>query len=163
MILLDLSQILYSTIHAGLRDTTEIDEDFLRHITLNTIRSNNNKFRNEYGELILATDAKNNWRKKVFPYYKANRAKTRAKQILNWPKIFEFMDTIRTELKEYFAYPVIHVDGAEGDDIIATLAAIRGTTKLLIISADKDFAQLLGPMSNNMIPYANAGLRTPKT
>src|SRR5438105_898264 len=48
MIILDLSQILYSTVLAGIRDITQIDEDFIRHITLNCIRSNFHKFKKEH-------------------------------------------------------------------------------------------------------------------
>jgi len=142
MILLDLSQVLYSTIMAGMRDTNVIDEDFLRHIALNCIRANYHKFKNEYGRLIIATDAKENWRKKIFPYYKLSRARAKNKSLLDWPRIHQIMDTLREELTEYFPYPVIQVDGAEGDDIIAALCFNTPAETILILSEDKDFAQL---------------------
>ena len=58
------------------------------------------------------------------------------------------MNKIREELKEYFPYPVIHVDRAEADDVIGTLCYQFGSVlgdgaeRILILSGDKDFAQL---------------------
>ena len=46
------------------------------------------------------------------------------------------------ELKEYFPYRVIQIDGAEADDIIATLDKENQDQRILIISGDKDFQQL---------------------
>lgn len=146
MIIVDLSQVMISNlmVQLGNHTNTEVEEDLLRHMVLNSIRSYNQKFKNEYGEMIIACDAGNNWRREVFPYYKANRRKNREKSELNWTQIFETLNKVRDELKEYFPYRVIHVDGAEADDIIGTLVEHFGNTseKILILSGDKDFVQL---------------------
>ena len=48
-----------------------------------------------------------------------------------------------TKPKEHSPYKVIDVDTAEADDIIATLAIRQSTQeKIMILSSDKDFAQL---------------------
>ena len=111
---------------------------------LNSIRSYNVKFRNDFGEMIIACDAGNNWRKQVFPYYKANRKKNRENSELNWNAVFETLNKVRDELKEFFPYRVIQVDTAEADDVIGTLVQEFGNTseKILILSGDKDFMQL---------------------
>jgi hypothetical protein len=146
MIIVDLSQVMISNlmVQLGNHTNTEIEEDLLRHMVLNSIRSYNQKFKNEFGEMIIACDAGNNWRKQLFPYYKANRRKNREKSELNWTHIFDVLGKVREELKEYFPYRVIQIDGAEADDIIGTLAAKFGDTseKILIMSGDKDFVQL---------------------
>lgn len=146
MIIVDLSQVMISNlmVQLGNHTNTELEEDLLRHMILNSIRSYNQKFKNEYGEMIIACDAGNNWRKQIFPYYKANRRKNREKSELNWTQIFDTLGKVRDELKEYFPYRVIQVDGAEADDIIGTLADAFGDTseKILIMSGDKDFVQL---------------------
>src|SRR5688572_26993294 len=111
MILLDLSQIMYSNILA-VAGKTDLTEDLLRHMLLNTIRANYVKFKNQYGKLVIAADGSNNWRKKVFPYYKANRAKNRS-TIVDWSKIFATMAKLREELKENFPYPLVCLDEAE--------------------------------------------------
>ena len=146
MIIVDLSQVMISNlmVQLGNHTNTELEEDLLRHMILNSIRSYNQKFKNEYGEMIIACDAGNNWRRQIFPYYKANRRKNREKSELNWTQIFETLNKVREELKEYFPYRVIQIDGAEADDIIGTLADKFGNTseKILIMSGDKDFVQL---------------------
>jgi glutaredoxin-related protein len=102
------------------------------------------KFGPEYGELIIATDSKNYWRKQLFPYYKANRKKSRAADGLDWKSIFECLNRIKEELKLVFPYRVIDVETAEADDAIGTLCIEFGNTnqKILILSPDKDFQQL---------------------
>ena len=151
MIIMDLSQVMISNLMVQLGNHTnaEIEEDLLRHMILNSIRSYNVKFKNEFGEMIIACDAGNNWRRQVFPYYKANRRKSREKSEINWTAVFETMNKVRDELKEFFPYRVIRVDGAEADDVIGTLAQTYGNTneKILILSGDKDFVQLQSYMN----------------
>ena len=141
MIIIDLSQILYSSILASVRDYQELDEDFFRHITLNVIRSNYMKFKHSYGQLVIAIDDKKNWRKDIFPYYKAARATTRAKSTLDWKTIYTWMEMIQDELKTYFPYPVVKVENGEADDVIASLC-LNIKEEILILSGDKDFGQL---------------------
>ncbi len=151
MIIMDLSQVMISNLMVQLGNHTnaEIEEDLLRHMILNSIRAYNVKFKNEFGEMIIACDAGNNWRRQIFPYYKANRRKNREKSEINWTTVFETLNKVRDELKEYFPYRVIHVDGAEADDVIGTLAQTYGNTheKILILSGDKDFVQLQSYMN----------------
>ena len=151
---MDFSQVMLSNIMMQIGNHTDakIEESMCRHMVLNSIRSYKTKFGNEFGELVIACDSKNYWRRQLFPYYKANRKKSQAASELDWKAIFECLNKIREELKEYFPYPVINVETAEADDIIGTLCAIHGTEeefmefqgvkKILILSGDKDFIQL---------------------
>lgn len=150
MIILDLSQVMLSNLmmQIGNHTNAKIEENMIRHMVLNSIRSYRNKFCDEFGEMIIACDNKNYWRKKIFPYYKANRKKNIEKSELDWVSIFECMNKLRAELKEFFPYRVIDIESAEADDIIATLvkmtaeATIGEDAKVLILSGDKDFIQL---------------------
>lgn len=146
MIIVDLSQVMISNLMVQLGNHTnaELDEDLLRHMILNSIRAYNVKFKGEYGEMIIACDAGNSWRRQIFPYYKANRKKAREKSEINWTVVFDTLGRVREELKEFFPYRVIQVDGAEADDVIGTLVQTYGYTneKILILSGDKDFVQL---------------------
>ena len=145
MIIVDLNQVMISNFMAQVGNHTNItiDENLFRHMVLNSIRSYNQKFRGEYGEMIIACDAGNNWRRDVFPYYKANRKKARQKSDVDWNTVFESLNKVRDELRDYFPYRVIHIDKAEADDIIGTLCAIHGDNEpIMIVSGDKDFRQL---------------------
>lgn len=146
MIILDLSQVMLSNIMMQLGNHTnaEIEEGMVRHMVLNSIRSYKTKFGAEYGELVIACDNKNYWRRQLFPYYKANRKKNQEASEVNWKAIFECLNKIRAELKDVFPYRVIDIESAEADDIIGTLCREYGDTneKILILSGDKDFIQL---------------------
>jgi 5'-3' exonuclease len=126
----------------GNHHNAEIDENLLRHMVLNSIRANKKQFSHEYGELIVACDSRNSWRREIFPYYKANRRKNREESELNWTMIFETLGRIRDELQEFFPYRVIQIEGAEADDVIATLVKEYHAEGVLILSGDKDFSQL---------------------
>ena len=151
MIIIDLNQVMISNLMVQLNGHTnaQLEENMVRHMVLNAIRSFNQKFSQEYGEIIIACDNTNNWRKIEFPYYKANRKKNQEKSELDWKSIFDCLSKIREELKEYFPYRVIDVVSSEADDIIATLVHTYGKVvssdsdeKILILSGDKDFIQL---------------------
>lgn len=149
MILLDLNQVCISNLMAQLGNytNTKVEEDLLRHMVFNSIRSLKNKFASEYGELVICCDDKKVWRKDVFPFYKANRKKARQESDIDWNHIFTTLNKIKEELKEFFPYRVIQVEGAEADDVIGTLVVKHGQLlntgeKILILSGDKDFVQL---------------------
>ena len=148
MIVLDLNQVMISNLMMSLGGHKIVmDENVLRHMILNTIRSNLVKFRSEYGnDLVIACDDKNYWRKSYFPYYKANRKKNRDASDLDWNNIFQSLNKIRDEIRDNFPYRTIQVESAEADDIIGTLCSEFGQElggdPILIISGDKDFVQL---------------------
>ena len=142
MIIMDYNGIAIGNIMIN----KENDEDMIRHMILNTIRMYKTKFQKEYGDVVIACDGMNNWRKEVFPQYKANRKKSRDTSDFDWNEAFRILNTVREELRENFPYKVIHVDGCEADDIIGALVEqtneFGNHEKVMIVSADKDFAQL---------------------
>lgn len=145
-ILVDLNQVCISNIMMQIKNhrTSELDENLIRHMVLNSLRSYRKQFRNTYGELIICCDSDRYWRKSFFPFYKSHRKRDREVSAFDWGMIFDSLDKIRRELKEHFPYKVINVSGAEADDVIASLTPYlseRGE-KVLILSSDKDFGQL---------------------
>lgn len=124
-----------------------VDVPMFKHMVLNSLRSYKQKFSAKYGELVIATDTGSSWRKAHFPYYKANRKKDRDESTLDWESIFAGLREIRADLKNYFPYRIIEVEGAEADDVIGTIceefgSSLPGAETILIISGDKDFKQL---------------------
>jgi len=106
----------------------------------------NKKYRYEYGQIVLACDGFNTWRKDFFPEYKAARKKNRSASDLDWNNIFTSLNEIREEIRDHLPWKVLHLDGTEADDIIATLTAqtqeFGQHEPVMIISSDKDFIQL---------------------
>lgn len=128
------------------------------HVAVKEIPEDNNKF--EYWktkyledifklvakfnpkEVVLAYDHKNQWRKSVYPDYKAHRNKDGVINYeLFYPVFVDFMEEIKLNLSSFHT---IKIDGCEGDDIIAILVKKVFKDKTCVIySSDKDMHQLL--------------------
>ena len=142
MILLDYSQIALSNIIVQKLN----DESMIRHMILNSIRMYNKRYRDEYGQMVICADGMNTWRKDYFPYYKAKRRKNRDSSDQDWNEIFRILHLVRDEIKENLPYKVVHMEGVEADDIIASLVLqsqeFGMNEPIMIVSSDKDFIQL---------------------
>ena len=167
MIIIDYNGIAIGNIVA---QKMAVDEDLIRHMILNSIRMYKQKFK-EYGEVVIVADAGGNWRKDVYPEYKANRKKSRDESSLDWDEVFRITNMVRDEIAENFPYKVMHVWGCEADDVIAQIVAetqeFGKYEDVMIVSADKDFAQLqvhnnvkqFSPMTKKFIKEENPRLR----
>lgn len=145
MILLDYSQsaIAALMVQVNSNPKLKIEEDLIRHIVLNMIRSFNKQFKSKYKTMVICCDNRKYWRKSYFPQYKAHRKKDREESDHDWTMIFETLNKIRDEVQQHLPYKVLNIEGAEADDIIAVLSAKYSPhEEILIISSDKDFVQL---------------------
>jgi hypothetical protein len=143
MILIDLNQVMISNMMAQMGGKgSDISEDLVRHMILNSIRGYNVKFKEEFGDIIICCDSRHYWRREVFPNYKSQRKQAREESSHDWDNIFTIFNKVRDELKEQMPYRVVDVYGAEADDIIAVLVKNHPDEKMLILSGDKDFIQL---------------------
>jgi len=143
MIIFDFNQVAISNLMEQIGSSkTAVDESLVRHMILNTLRTYVKKFKATYGpEVVIACDNKHYWRRDIYAHYKSNRKKARDSSGHDWNSIFECLNKIRDELRLYSPYKVVEVDTAEADDIIAVLS-MRSNEKVMILSSDKDFAQL---------------------
>ena len=145
MIIFDFNQVAISNLMEQIGSSkTPVDESLVRHMILNTIRTYVKRFKDSHGpEIVIACDNKKYWRREIFPHYKAGRKKAREASGHDWSTIFDCLNKIRDELKVNSPYKVLDVDSAEADDIIAVLSLkYSATQKIMILSSDKDFAQL---------------------
>ena len=164
MIIVDINQIMISNLMVQIsgRNAVDLNEELVRHMVLNSLRAHNKKFRKEYGEMVIACDSKNVWRREIFPNYKAGRKANRAKSEHDWDAIFSMLHDIKTEIKTFLPYKVIELETTEADDIIAALVRkqqrIVGPNhekKVLILSGDKDFIQLHNEYVKQYNPVLN--------
>ena len=144
MIIVDYSGIALAAIIIN----KTLDEHLIRHMTLNSLRMYHKRYKDDYGEMVLACDGRYNWRKDAFPQYKANRKKSKENSTFDWDEAFRILNMLREEIKENFPYKVIHLDKCEADDIIGALVYEKSEfvefnpEKIMIVSSDKDFVQL---------------------
>jgi len=142
MILIDFSQTIIAGLMAQLKaNDGEMSEDLLRHMIINSLRNYQKRYAEEYGEMVLCTDAANPWRRDFYPHYKAGRKKARDNDDMDWGLIFDTLHKVKMEIKENFPYRYMYVENSEADDIIAVLTK-ESKEPVLIVSGDKDFQQL---------------------
>lgn len=150
VIIIDYSQVCVAGILAfssDLKKGTEMEKkNLIRHVVLSSIKSYKKKYHKQYGDIVIACDSRNYWRRDFFPNYKGMRKKTREESDLDWTFIFETLNELKVDLAEYFQYKVINVDKCEADDVIAVLTMntqeFGNYEDVLIVSSDKDFKQL---------------------
>lgn len=156
MILIDFNGIAIGNV---VKEKVEPNETIVRHIILNSIRLYRSKFRAKYGEIVICADGNKNWRKQAFPQYKHKRRDSRKDSNIQWDEYFSIIGMVLEEIKENFPYKVIEVPEVEADDIIGVLCEdtqqFGRNQPVLIISKDKDFAQLQ--------KYSNVSQFTPQT
>ena len=145
MLLLDFNAICIAGIMTQ-RNIPEFDENYIKHIILNSIRMHAAKHKEKYGYPVICCDARS-WRKDYFKEYKwKRRSDNTPEEKEEWDLIFKTIDQVKQDLMENFPYKVIHVNGAEADDIIGVLTELSNEfghyEDVMIISGDKDFVQL---------------------
>ena len=144
MILLDYNAIAISNV---VTQKLDIDENLIRHMILNSIRMYRTKHKDKFGEIVICTDGRHNWRASVFPPYKYKRKDARKESKMDWNELFRITNMVLEEIKENLPYKVVEVDDCEADDIIGELCRYTNEEfgkyeNILIVSSDKDFAQL---------------------
>lgn len=143
MILVDLNQVLISNLMVQTRGKdVKPNKEMVRYMVLNSLRGFNLKFKEQYGQMILCSDAASPWRRDIFPNYKHGRRKGREDSGIDWENIFNILLEIKQEIAENFPYVMLHIEKAEADDIIGALVFNHDNRPILIISSDKDFIQL---------------------
>lgn len=143
MILIDYNAIAIANI---VTQRLDIDENFIRHMILNSLRMYRSKHHSKYGELVICTDGMKNWRYDVYPHYKFKRKDARKESKMDWNEVFRITNMVLDEIEENFPYRVVRHEKCEADDIIAALCEntqeFGKHEPVLIVSSDKDFAQL---------------------
>jgi len=143
MIIIDMNQISIAAImmHLHMQKSKEPDGKMVRHMILNSVRMYRSMFNQRYGEVVLAYDSRNYWRRDFFPQYKMNRKKSRDGDNKDWDAIFTVLNEMKEEYKQNLPYKFLEIDGAEADDIIGVLCSTL-EEPIMIVSGDKDFIQL---------------------
>ncbi len=89
--------------------------------------------------VAVAFDSGKTFRHELYPAYKGHRPDMPDELRQQWPWL--------PKLVEGFGYAVVSSPGFEADDVLGTLAVAHGgpDTEVLLVTADKDFAQLVSP------------------
>ena len=147
-LLIDFNNLAIRTLFASHNhDWATEGFSFHKHLVLNTLISDIKKF--DPDEVILAVDDIRNWRKKVYPEYKANRKIQREALDFDWDAYFNHIN-IFTESLKLLPFKILTVPYTEADDIIAVLSKYFINTENIIVSSDRDYIQLLQYKQNKL-------------
>lgn len=106
--------------------------------------------------LTIACDGGNLWRKKIYPEYKANRAKQRAETPIDWDVFGRIRDQHIKDMGKLLPMKVLLRDGIEADDIIGVLTKkLSSERNIIAVTGDADI--------NQLFRYPNFSVYNPKT
>ena len=95
-ILVDYSQVFISNlVQSPQFHNNEVEEDLVRHMVLNSLRSHRKRFSNQYGELVICCDSREYWRKSLFEHYKAHRKRDRENSSIDRNEIFKCLNKVK--------------------------------------------------------------------
>jgi hypothetical protein len=151
MIIVDFNGVLIAQVATATKELgASVDLLAVKNYFFRELLNLKKKF-SEYGEVVIACDAPNTWRKEYFPYYKVKRAENKKAMPFSWELVQEAIAAIQADMQEYFPYKVLKVERCEADDIISVVCRkvagyegglVLNDTPIMIISADNDFRQL---------------------
>lgn len=152
MIVIDYSHTMNRMLHVAILEAKPRKVDgklvtadfisFYAHLLLSNLKYVVKYHSADYGEVVIAQDARNYWRKEIYPDYKGQRKAGRDESEIDFGEFFEEAEKITARIKENFPYKFVKVDRAEADDIMYFLAK-ESTEKSLIVTSDKDLKQTL--------------------
>lgn len=159
---MDVSNLFYSSFHAYSKENDNILLAMANKSFMDII----NKYYKETqcDEVVLAFDGSKNWRKTytaqphaiTYKKYKGQRRqKLTEKELRKLQNFDEHVVEFREMLKTYTGLLVLQHDRLEADDLISGYIQMHPKERHLIISADRDYLQLLR--------YPNVDIMDPKT
>ncbi len=106
--------------------------------------------------IVIFDAARENFRNKIFPEYKANRGETPEDLIPQFDLIKKCV--------EAFKIPQLEIEGFEADDIIGSYSNLASKLKIssLIVSSDKDLMQLVNEKVEMLDPMKNKKIGIPE-
>jgi len=157
MILIDNSQLFFSSYFSHGHATGEVNDNLVRHTLLSQYTRLNDKYRSKFGDLVICNDADDYWRKKLYPGYKQQRKEQKEKNdSVDWKHLYETFDRVRDEIRDNLPYKSIRVRHCEADDVMYVLCKnFSHKEKILVVSSDKDMVQLM--------KFKNVYIYNPKT
>lgn len=153
MILIDMSNIFYRCMFVLEKlhkdesvkfntDYKQITKDELLPMMVKEVLSIEDKFKYDWGKVVICCDGKGNWRYDFFKEYKQKRTENKENDERDWEYLRGLFEEIKNDIKTNSKYIVIEVPRLEADDLIA-LTTKYSQEAIMIVSNDKDLNQLV--------------------
>lgn len=144
-LLIDIYNLFFRGVHATQANSIDEKVGLVLHTMFMMLKKAYTMF--EPTRLVICAEGHNNWRKKIYPKYKANRQE---KLDQRTPKEVEedlALEKAFQELLSFFEQSTnvefLRLAGFEADDMIARFVKLHPNDKKVIVSTDHDFVQLL--------------------
>ena len=153
-ILVDIYNLFFRAMHSiNAKEDITLQEGMLLHTMFSMIKKACDKFNPDH--LIICSDGNGTWRKEVYSLYKMNRIErlqerspSEVMRDEHLKNIFE--NELIPFLKDKTNASFLSSLRAEADDLIARFIALHPNDKIIILSTDNDFIQLL---NDNILIY----------
>lgn len=155
MILIDTSQLILSEAAVEYMHTPEkYNKSGLQKSVIKKIINVLKQYKRTFGGVVLCVDCPfKSWRHGIFEHYKFTRKAHKETMDFDWDKYFTYYNDILDSFRANLPVKIVMCQGAEGDDVIATLTKHFHTREnILIWSSDRDFLQL--QKYNNVQQYS---------
>jgi len=166
MILIDISSTIHRMIHNAVKyaNPPKINGKYVTSKYSSMILDNiiqelfqyKMQYEREYGEIVICFDdfTKKYWRNDVFHDYKIGRKIARDDNPINYPEVFQEVNTLSEQLVNNTPFKCVTVKKAEADDTMMILSrAFCESEKILILSPDKDLVAMQQG-TNNVKQYS---------
>lgn len=142
VLLVDLHNLCMRHLFAQIPDPTDVSYTEYKTGMLMSIRKLVRTFKPD--RMIFCKESLDgNWRKSIYPDYKANRASERASSVVDFDKFFsinkQFLSGLEKCMKNAQFLTIQHL---EADDLIALIVMNEPNWDVTLVSTDKDFYQL---------------------
>lgn len=140
MMVVDVNNMAWKIRHKTKLKKTRKEVFVPQHIFIKFLDEINGYFRKfKANGVLLAFEGGNNFRKRIYPQYKSKEIDD-----IYYEDVQEAIKLIRHFFEEYTSVKVASVPEVEADDVIALATQLKDEDiKLVILSTDKDFVQLL--------------------
>lgn len=98
---------------------------------------------NDIDRVVFCQEGLNNWRKQVYPLYKANRVEKREVSVVDFDAFYKNLHAFMHDFQDIAKnFQFLQVPNCEADDLIAVITKYKQDCDIIALSADKDFYQL---------------------
>lgn len=142
-LVVDLSNVVHTTRHGRLktpksrRHKEKYAKEFIFKEALTSIMFNASKLKVD--SIVITCEAKNVWRKDIYPEYKGNHDE----DDIYKQETLDAMNELADFFRDYTSCLVLKTARCEGDDIIGRWCLTSKGVENIILSTDKDFIQLI--------------------
>lgn len=140
-LVLDAANLYMRCLHSTTYDPTDDNFTMYKIHLINSLRKTMQSFTPD--RVIICQEGFHNWRKEVYPEYKANRAVGREASIIDFDKFYAMNNVFINDFKNIAQnMQFLQVSNCEADDLIATIVKTQQQADVIVQSCDRDFYQL---------------------